>query len=188
MSTKMFEKILCVDQPYPPSRLKANIGPLEVSENGIEFRGKKPISISKPFSVTRIKSRAFVNDLLQIDFSKGNSLSTVYFVVPRRGEVAKQLVDQMQAALKGIASTSQADGSAHEHAQIEALEVHRQSQLEHEAMRGRLDVILGAVLVCISLTILLIKEGKLIQFWLPGILFGVGILLKGVSRKVNEKK
>ena len=114
-----FDRIQRLDQPAPTTRWQADVGTVTIEDGAVRFDGKKHLVLPHIISVDRTSSGAFAHDLVQVNYTDGQTIATVYFAVAyRRG--GAQAIDQLFGMLADLCESAPAVSVA-----PEAIETHR---------------------------------------------------------------
>ena len=176
--------------PHPDTQKlwEANKGTLEVTETGVEFRSKRPVSIPHPLAVERVHNAAWANDLMRVDYAEGDVVNSVFIIVPKRGRAGREIIDRVEEALKAVVVPGQAEAvaagagegatagdAAPGRSESEELELHRQAMAEQEAARRRTTMISGVVMVVVGIAVALFTRE----------LLGWAIVLLGIAQLIR---
>jgi hypothetical protein len=145
-----FDRIQRLDQPAMTTRSQADIGTVTIENDLLRFDGKNQLMFPHIISVERVNSKAFAHDLVQVDYSDGHNIATVYFAVAYRrggGETINKLFAMLTKLCGRTAPASVAP---------EAIEMHREQVLAERAKSNRqasMTMLIGALLFVVGLVV-----------------------------------
>lgn len=141
-----FDRIQCLDEPAPTTRWQADVGTVSIENGSARFDGKRHLVLPHIISVERVSSGAFAHDLVQVNYTDGHNVATVYFAVAyRRG--GAEAIDQLFGMVEKLCGSAPPASIA-----PEAIEMHRERVLADRARSNRQ----AAKAMLIGATVLLI--------------------------------
>ena len=189
MRPATFDKILWLPDTGMVRWWQANKGTIEVSDGSLTFRGsKRPLTISKVASVTRVHSGAWANDLLRVDYADGDHVASAYFAIAIRGEAGKEVIDKLYAQIASATSQTALPPTAleaHQESLRQAIQATNTSA-ERTITVGVVLLVGGLLVTFVSLAIA--QAGGTYVIAYGAILGGIALIFQGLAKRSKETR
>jgi hypothetical protein len=126
-----FDPIQRLDDPSTPTtRWAADVGTVTIEGGSARYDGKRHLALVNIISVGRVRSRAYAQEVVQVDYTDGQTIATVYFAAFRRG--GAQMIDQLFGELEKLRAAAAPVSIA-----PQAIETHQEKVLADRAAVDR---------------------------------------------------
>ena len=145
-----FDRIQILDEPAQTTRWQADLGTVTIESGSVRFDGKRHLALAHIISVERVPNRAFAHDLLEVDYTDGQTISTVYFAVAyRRG--GAEAIDQLFGMLEKSRGSAVPVSIAPQAIELHREKVHADRATSHR--QGGNAMLIGASVLLIGVVV-----------------------------------